>query len=85
MKFHFYKTGRQCDDPECAGQLQDTIIHFGENLPMGELTRGFQEGEVADLCLVMGSSITVTPAAEIPAVSRSVITDTPLLLRDCLL
>ena len=62
--------GRQCDDPECAGPLQDSIIHFGENLPMGELTKGFEEGDMADLCLVMGSSLTVNPAAQIPTVSQ---------------
>ncbi len=35
---------------------------------MDELTKAFQEGEDADLCIVMGSSLTVTPAADIPKV-----------------
>ena len=25
----------KCDDPSCRGELLDTIIHFGENLPEG--------------------------------------------------
>uniref|UniRef100_A0A1X7STS1 Regulatory protein SIR2 homolog 7 n=2 Tax=Amphimedon queenslandica TaxID=400682 RepID=A0A1X7STS1_AMPQE len=57
---------RKCDDPSCQGILRDTIINFGEDLPDSELTRGTEEGEVADLCLAMGSSLTVTPAADIP-------------------
>ncbi len=28
--------GRTCDDPKCGGELIDTIINFGENLPTGE-------------------------------------------------
>ena len=62
-------TGRKCDDPRCNGHLKDTIVAFGESLPEDELTKAFQEGEEADLCLSMGSSLTVTPAADIPKVS----------------
>lgn len=36
------------------------------NLPEYELNRSFEEAEKADLCLAMGSSLTVTPAAHIP-------------------
>ena len=35
----------------------------------GELEKSFEEAEVADLCLAMGSSLTVTPAANIPEVN----------------
>ena len=63
-------TGRECDDPACKGPLRDSIINFGENLPKNELTNAEHEGENADLCLAMGSSLTVTPAADIPEVSR---------------
>ena len=31
-------TGRKCDDVRCGGSLKDTIIHFGETLPVGEFT-----------------------------------------------
>jgi NAD-dependent SIR2 family protein deacetylase len=27
-----HKTGRKCDNTQCNGELQDTIINFGENL-----------------------------------------------------
>lgn len=63
--------GRKCDDPDCQGPLKDTIVNFGENLPEDEITKAFAEGNSADLCLVMGSSCTVTPAASIPEVVYS--------------
>ncbi|CAF0924788.1 unnamed protein product [Rotaria sordida] len=61
-----HSTGRRCDKPECRGQLRDSIINFGENLPEDELNKAFDHAEKADVCLVLGSSLTVTPAADIP-------------------
>lgn len=59
-------TGRKCDKPDCGGYLKDSIINFGENLPEEEITKAFGHAEKADLCLVLGSSLTVTPAADVP-------------------
>jgi len=42
------------------------FINFGENLPEKELEDGFSESNKADLCLVLGSSLTVKPAASMP-------------------
>jgi len=61
-----HETGNVCDDPKCGGKLRDTIINFGENLPEDTLDMSFDHGGKADLCLAMGSSLTVTPAANIP-------------------
>lgn len=61
-------TGRRCDDPKCQGRLKDTIINFGENLPTDTLETSFDHAAKADLCLAMGSSLTVTPAADIPRI-----------------
>ena len=30
-----FHTGKRCDDPNCDGYLEDTIINFGESLPTG--------------------------------------------------
>lgn len=46
--------------------MYDTIIHFSESLPERELDLAFEHANRADLCLVLGSSLTVTPANEIP-------------------
>lgn len=61
-----HKTGRNCDDPQCRGILLDSIINFGENLPEVPLKRAFDHAKKSDLCIVMGSSCTVTPAADFP-------------------
>ena len=44
----------------------DTIINFNENLRESDLDLGFGHSNVADLHLVMGSSLRVTPAADMP-------------------
>lgn len=61
-----HKTTRKCDDPACRGDLFDSIINFGESLPEKELDESFDHAKDADLCLAMGSSLRVTPAANIP-------------------
>ena len=53
-------TGRRCGKPECRGQLRDSIINFGENLPEDELKKAFDHAEKADICLVLGQIITFT-------------------------
>jgi mono-ADP-ribosyltransferase sirtuin 6 len=46
--------------------LHDNIVNFGESLPAHALERTFQHAKRADLCLVLGSSLIVSPANEIP-------------------
>jgi hypothetical protein len=50
----------------CQGDLVDTIINFGEDLPADQLEAGFENSDKADLCLVLGSSLTVSPACNMP-------------------
>lgn len=66
QKVHDHRTGRTCDNRVCNGHLKDTIINFGENLNDNILELGFQNCQNADLCLAMGSSLRVTPAADMP-------------------
>ena len=61
-----HKTGRICDTPGCGGELKDTIINFGENLNDNIQELGFHNCRIADLCIVMGTSLRVTPAADMP-------------------
>ena len=44
----------------------DSIINFGEALPEQELTNALKQGELADLCIVLGSSLRVQPASRVP-------------------
>lgn len=58
-----HKTGRKCDNKACKGDLEDSIINFGENLREEILNLGYAHGYEADLMLAMGSSLRVNPAA----------------------
>jgi len=53
----------RCD---CGGVLKPNIILFGEQLPIRVLNEARQEARRCDLILVAGSSLTVSPAADIP-------------------
>ncbi|UJR35168.1 hypothetical protein I4U23_027935 [Adineta vaga] len=63
-KVHDHVTARKCT--KCNSKLYDSIINFGENLPAYELQTSYEHAERADVCLVLGSSLRVTPAADIP-------------------
>ena len=64
---HDHSTGRHCDDYNCYGTLVDSTINFGENLPEDEMLKALNAAKIADLCIVLGSSLRVFPAADIPA------------------
>ena len=52
---------------ECGGVLKPNVILFGEQLPIQVLNAAIDEARHCDLMLVAGSSLEVTPAAEVPA------------------
>ncbi|EFC48343.1 silent information regulator family protein, partial [Naegleria gruberi] len=56
-------TGRKCS---CGGDLKDTIIHFGENLPEKDLLQSVAHSKAADLAIVLGTSMKVSPACNLP-------------------
>lgn len=62
-----HRTGRKC---ECGQDLRDSIIHFGENLPVKELEPSIEHSNVADVALVLGTSMRVTPACDLPLANR---------------
>jgi NAD-dependent deacetylase len=51
---------------ECDGVLKPNVILFGEQLPIRVLNEAMEEARRCDLILVAGSSLEVTPAADIP-------------------
>jgi NAD-dependent deacetylase len=50
----------------CRGLMKPAVVMFGESLNMLDLGRARQAAEEADLILALGSSLVVTPAADIP-------------------
>jgi NAD-dependent deacetylase len=54
---------------DCGGVLKPNVILFGEQLPVQVYNQAVKEARRADLILVAGSSLTVTPAADIPFIA----------------
>ncbi|XP_061776255.1 NAD-dependent protein deacylase sirtuin-5, mitochondrial-like isoform X2 [Nerophis ophidion] len=53
----------RCSESECNGLLRPNVVFFGETLDSHILTKVEKELEVCDLCLVVGTSSIVYPAA----------------------
>ena len=52
--------------PDCGGALKPMAVLMGEQLPMDVFLDAQLESELCDLMLVVGSSLTVVPAANLP-------------------
>lgn len=55
----------------CRGILRPDIVFFGEMLPAGAIEEAFGLARQASLLLVIGSSLIVYPAAQVPWVART--------------
>ncbi len=54
----------------CGGYMKPNVILFGELLPTDALSAAWEEAERCDLMLVVGSSLLITPAADLPFMAR---------------
>ena len=52
--------------PKCERVLKPAITFFGESLPVNALREATEEARKSDLMLVLGTSLTVYPAASMP-------------------
>jgi NAD-dependent deacetylase len=52
--------------PKCGRVLKPAITFFGESLPIDALREATEEAQKSDLMLVLGTSLTVYPAASMP-------------------
>ncbi|KAI5303188.1 hexokinase A [Ascosphaera pollenicola] len=68
--------GRVVHCEECNGLVKPDIVFFGESLPKA-FFENLSQPESADLCIVMGTSLTVQPFASLPSHCRH---GTPRLL-----
>jgi NAD-dependent deacetylase len=60
------KAGTLPKCPHCGRVLKPAITFFGESLPIDALRDAETEAQKADLMLVLGTSLTVYPAAGLP-------------------
>jgi NAD-dependent deacetylase len=57
------------DRCSCGGGLVSSVVNFGDPLPQKELTASYRHSQNCDLFIVVGSSLVVTPAADMPRVA----------------
>ncbi|PIC65186.1 NAD-dependent protein deacylase [Sporosarcina sp. P13] len=55
---------------DCGGKLRPSVVLFGEMLPQEPFIQSIVESEKADLFIVLGSSLTVTPANQFPIMAK---------------
>lgn len=66
----------RCHTPECNGLVKPDIVFFGEALPEAFFMNRTLP-QAADLCIIMGTSLTVQPFASLPSFCQD---ETPRLL-----
>jgi NAD-dependent deacetylase len=54
----------------CGGKLRPSVVLFGEGLPEDIFMKAIDSSEKADLFIVLGSSLTVTPANQFPLIAK---------------
>jgi NAD-dependent SIR2 family protein deacetylase len=55
--------------PLCGGKLASSVVNFGQPLPRKALADSYWHSKNCDLFIVVGSSLVVTPAADMPKVA----------------
>ncbi len=65
----FLERGEVPSCRDCGGIVKTAVVSFGQSLPRGILERAQGEALAADLFLVLGSSLTVRPAAHLPTMA----------------
>lgn len=66
----FLRTETVPDCPQCGGLMKHATVSFGQSLPADVLEQAIDWSREADFFLVIGSSLVVTPAAELPALAK---------------
>ncbi len=56
--------------PECGGLLKPDVILFGEPLPYDAISAAQQAALACDIMLVIGTSLEVMPAADLPLLAK---------------
>ena len=55
--------------PLCGGKLVSSVVNFGQSLPAKDLADSYHHAQKCDLFIVVGSSLVVYPAADMPNVA----------------
>jgi len=57
------------DTCSCGGKLVSSVVDFGQALPRKDLEDAYRHSQCCDLFIVVGSSLVVYPAADMPRVA----------------
>lgn len=66
----FMQDGRVPSCPQCGGVMKPNVILFGEQLPMTELQGAQNAARQCDLMVIIGSSLEVAPAGDLPVYAK---------------
>ncbi|XEC95890.1 NAD-dependent deacetylase [Paenibacillus tarimensis] len=77
-RFHCYKCGKEAAEEDflnmkacsCGGKLRPGVVLFGESLPEQAWNRSLRAIEAADAILVVGTSLQVYPANQLPYMTK---------------
>jgi len=67
---HFETHGTAPDCAACGGLIKTATISFGQPMPEGEMARAQAAAGACELMLVLGSSLSVYPAAGFPLLAK---------------
>ena len=70
IRAHFESHGDAPDCPACGGIIKTATISFGQPMPEAEMARAESATLACDLMLVLGSSLSVFPAASFPLLAK---------------
>lgn len=56
--------------PKCGGLLRPAVVLFGEMLPEAPFQMALEESSRSDLFIVLGSSLSVSPANQFPLIAK---------------
>jgi NAD-dependent protein deacetylase/lipoamidase len=66
----FLENDRVPNCPNCEGRIKHATVSFGQVLPADVLDEAARWSQSADLMLAIGSSLLVTPAADLPRLAK---------------
>jgi len=70
IEHEFRTTGSVGPCPHCGGMIKSATISFGQSMPQEPMQRAAVETQLCDLFIVLGSSLTVFPAADFPVQAK---------------
>jgi NAD-dependent SIR2 family protein deacetylase len=56
--------------PNCSGRLISSVVNFGDPMPEREIAESARQSGRCDIMLVIGSTLTVSPANQFPLIAK---------------